>query len=115
MTWFKTLTGFDESSSEQVRANLVISGHALKSMVNGRTFVWGELETPSLAELRRRVKRIPDKVGRITVREVVANVSQLHPGTVYGFAIGDLDKDGVLDVGVARSDAPDVVYFGTSK
>ena len=43
----------------------------------------------------------------------------LHPGAVrrcegavYGFAIADLDKDGVLDIAVARSDAPNVVYFG---
>lgn len=33
-------------------------------------------------------------------------------GTVYGFAIADLDKDGVLDIAAARSEAPNVVYFG---
>jgi FG-GAP-like repeat len=33
-------------------------------------------------------------------------------GTVYGFAIADLDRDGLLDIAVARSDAPNVVYFG---
>jgi hypothetical protein len=33
-------------------------------------------------------------------------------GTVYGFAIGDLDKDGNLDIAVARSGAPSVAYFG---
>ena len=34
-----------------------------------------------------------------------------NKGTVYGFAIGDLDKDGRPDIAAARSDAPNVVYF----
>ncbi len=33
-------------------------------------------------------------------------------GVAYGFATGDLDQDGLLDIVVARSDAPNVVYFG---
>jgi hypothetical protein len=36
------------------------------------------LETPSLAELRERVHASGHKVGKITVREVVANVQHLH-------------------------------------
>ena len=32
-------------------------------------------------------------------------------GTAYGFAIGDLDRDGRPDIAMARSDAPNVVYF----
>jgi len=35
-----------------------------------------------------------------------------NKGTVYGFAIGDLDGDGLKDIAAARSDAPNVVYFG---
>ena len=31
------------------------------------------------------------------------------------FAIGDLDKDGLPDSAVARSDAPNVVYFGSRR
>jgi hypothetical protein len=34
-------------------------------------------------------------------------------GTGYGFAIDDLDRDGLLDIAMARSDAPNVVYFGS--
>ncbi len=32
-------------------------------------------------------------------------------GTVYGFAIGDLDGDGLADLAAARSEAPNMVYF----
>src|SRR5262249_8695313 len=45
--------------------------------VNGRTFVCGELETPSLAELRRRVKS-RGNLGKLAGREAVANVGHLH-------------------------------------
>ncbi len=34
-------------------------------------------------------------------------------GAAYGFAIADLDGDGQRDIAVARSDAPNVVYFGS--
>jgi FG-GAP-like repeat len=34
-----------------------------------------------------------------------------NKGIAMGFAIGDLDKDGLPDLAVARSDAPNVVYF----
>ncbi|MEZ5319857.1 MAG: VCBS repeat-containing protein [Vicinamibacterales bacterium] len=33
-------------------------------------------------------------------------------GAAYGFAVGDLDEDGVLDIAMARSDAPNMLYFG---
>jgi hypothetical protein len=46
--------------------------------VNGRVLVCGELETPSLAELRERVHSGEQSNGTISVREVVANVQQLH-------------------------------------
>ena len=33
-------------------------------------------------------------------------------GEAYGFAVGDVNEDGFLDIGMARSDAPNVIYFG---
>ena len=78
MMWFETLTGFPEESSQQVRVNITVEGNALKSHVNGKMMVCGELETPSLAELRERVHSSRHKVGKISVREVVANVQHLH-------------------------------------
>ena len=79
MTWFKELTGFSEEPPEQVRANISVDGHVLKSHVNGETLVCGELETLSLAELRQRVQASGYKTGAMTVREVVADdVQDLH-------------------------------------
>ena len=56
MTWFEALTGFAESTPEQVRQKLRVDGETLTSLVNGRAMACGRLETPSLAELRQRVR-----------------------------------------------------------
>jgi hypothetical protein len=76
--WFKTLTGFSEDSPQQVRENITVEGEVLKSHVNGKVLVCGQLETPSLAELRERVQSSGHESGKISVREVVANVQHLH-------------------------------------
>jgi hypothetical protein len=78
MTWFKELTGFHESSPEQVRQHIVVAGELLKSQVNGKVFTCGRLETPTLAELRARVSSSPMPKGQLSVRELVADVQQLH-------------------------------------
>ena len=76
--WFEKLTGFREDSPQQVRDNITLDSSTLKSRVNGRAFVWGELETPSLAELRERARAGGHGTGKLTLREVVADVRQLH-------------------------------------
>lgn len=76
--WFEVLTGFTEESQQQVRTNITVAGNVLKSLVNEKALVCGELETPSLAELRESVRSSEYKVGQISVREVVANVQHLH-------------------------------------
>ncbi len=77
--WFEDLTGFKEETPEQVRANLVVKGTTMTSLVNGRTMACGRLETPSLAELRTRTQEHDHTSGRpLTLREVVADVQQLH-------------------------------------
>lgn len=35
--------------------------------------------------------------------------------TVYGFAVGDFNEDGILDIAAARSDAPNILHFGNIK
>ena len=79
MTWFEVLTGFRELSPTQVRQNLAVDGDTLTSQVNGKVMVWGRLETPSLAELRDRIRASGGGGrGTIAVREVVADVQALH-------------------------------------
>lgn len=76
--WFEILTGFREESSQQVRKNITVDGNTFTSHVNGKALVCGQLETPTLAELRERVHASGHKCGKISVREVVANVQHLH-------------------------------------
>ena len=76
--WFEKLTGFLEESPQQVRANISVDGNVMKSHVNGKSYVHGELQIPSLAELRESVRSGGFQSGRMQVREVVADVQQLH-------------------------------------
>lgn len=78
MTWFEKLTGFPEKSPAFVRENLRIDGNRLLSEVNGRTMIWGRLETPSLTELREQVRSLGCRRSKTTVREIVADVEELH-------------------------------------
>ena len=78
MTWFETLTGFTEEYPQQVRENITVDAQTLTSLGNGRVLVYGQLETPTLAELRERVQSSGQRNGKISVREVVANVQHLH-------------------------------------
>ena len=75
--WFERLVGFPESAIG-VREQLRADGRTLRSLANGRAFTWGELETPSLDELRERVRRSSPRPGRLAIRERVANVQDLH-------------------------------------
>ena len=78
MDWFEKLTGFSEESPQQVRNNLVIDDGKMRSLVNGKTFTYGRLETPSLGELRQKVAATEVKKGKLVLREVIANVQNLH-------------------------------------
>lgn len=76
--WFETLTGFREESPEQVRANIVVAGPTMTSTVNGKTMVYGRLETPTLAELRTRAQEHQSYRGKLRLCEVVGDVGVLH-------------------------------------
>ncbi len=78
MTWFENLTGCSEESPAQVRTQLHVDGPRLHSSQYGRTWLCGELETPTLAQLRDRVRSGSQERRSISVREVVANVQHLH-------------------------------------
>ena len=77
MTWFEKLTGFTEENPEQVRDNIEIIGNRLISKVNGKEYVCGKLETPSLKELRNR-SSINDYHSKIKVSEVIGDVQKFH-------------------------------------
>lgn len=78
MTWFERLTGCAENSPEHVRQHLAVEGNRILSLVNGNSWLCGELEILSLAELRKRVRHLVNKGKTLSVREVVANVQHLH-------------------------------------
>lgn len=78
MSWFENLTGCSEDSPDQVRTDLNVDGTRLHSRRNGRSWLCGELETPTLAELRDRVQSVSRVPRAVSVREVVANVQHLH-------------------------------------
>lgn len=78
MSWFETLSGFREESPEQVRKNLVVEGNRLKSLVNGKIWTCGTLETPSLGELRQRVAAVASPTGRLRLLSAVGNVQTMH-------------------------------------
>ena len=78
MTWFGTLTGFRESSLDQIWDNIELKGDTLTSHVNGRVMVYGRLETPSLGGLRAWVRAEGRAGGKLSLREVMADVWGLH-------------------------------------
>lgn len=78
-TWFERLTGFPETTWTASRAGLVLEGGRLKSLVNGRSWAVGTLETPSLAELRERTQaHAPRAAGKLRVGTLVADARALH-------------------------------------
>ncbi|VAW74083.1 hypothetical protein MNBD_GAMMA12-2744 [hydrothermal vent metagenome] len=76
--WFKELTGFYETTAEEVRQKLSVKGEILKSHVNDREFRCGRLEILTLCELREKVASCQTPVGKLSLNEVVADVQQLH-------------------------------------
>lgn len=78
MSWFERLTGIQEESPGHVRAEMDVEGARLRSRRNGRSWQCGHLETPTLAELRERVRSLSHSRRANSVREIVADVQQLH-------------------------------------
>ncbi len=75
MSFFDELFGFAETTGDEIRALLDLSGTTLTSQVNGRSFEVGTLTTPSLDELR---EQDPSESSQIRVSEIVADVQDLH-------------------------------------
>ena len=76
--WFKKLTGFEETNPEFVRENLTIQGELFISKANNKEFYFGHLEIPTLKELRESNDVERTKNEKISIKEIVANVQDLH-------------------------------------
>jgi hypothetical protein len=82
-SWFTSLTGIPEETPEQVRSQLTLDGTEITSEANGRTMTCGRLRTPTLADLREQTPdgsptSPPETGDRLPLREVVADVQNLH-------------------------------------
>lgn len=86
MDWFERLTGFAEESAQQVRENLHVEGDWLVSKVNNRRWRYGSFRSPLLHKLRYYQ---PEKelLPKLRVRELVADVQQLHADPENAHAI----------------------------
>lgn len=76
--WFEDLMGFKEQNPTQVQSNINVVGNKLISKVNGRTYIYGLLSTPSLNELRRESADLQNYNEEIKLSEVIGNVQALH-------------------------------------
>lgn len=77
--WFSTVTGFPERARPDTRAHLAVDGLQLGSLVTGRSWCIGDLETPSVAELRTRAREVQSAgTGRLRVSTITADVADLH-------------------------------------
>ena len=97
MDWFERHSGFQE---RHAASEFDVAGHfelsedelTLTSRCNGRSFGVGAFETPSLRELRARLReQAPTKKARLGRRfeNVIGDVSQLHfehPNAVFQVA-----------------------------
>ncbi|MEY4749713.1 MAG: hypothetical protein RIQ60_1927 [Pseudomonadota bacterium] len=75
MDWFKRITGFAEQGGYgAVQATLLaqVRGEQLLNQTTGRAYAMGRLEVVSLAELRKRVRRLP----RVADRPVQVGVTR---------------------------------------
>jgi hypothetical protein len=79
MDWFAKLTGFKESSYDDTKQRLVVDGNRLRSTVNGQSYGFGILETPTLAQLRSGAALAAPRVsGKLSVTNVRGDVRALH-------------------------------------
>ncbi|WP_037576459.1 hypothetical protein [Sporocytophaga myxococcoides] len=76
--WFKKLTGFEETSPEFVRENIIVKGNTIQSKANGRSYQFGSLQIPTLKTLKEEAPPREIFKDKISISEIVANVQQLH-------------------------------------
>jgi hypothetical protein len=75
--WFEKLVGFKENTMNEVRSKLEVRNKRLSSLVNGREFIFGELEIPTLFSLQQRLK-LDNYRNKIHVEEKIGNIQSIH-------------------------------------
>ena len=79
MDWFERITGFEERSYNETQSALRVEDGKLRSNASERASGIGDLELPSLSELRQRVQAIARKPGaEIKVSMLQGDVRRLH-------------------------------------
>ena len=88
MDWFERITGFSERGYSETQAALsMVNGH-LHSAHNARSCWIGELETPSLAELRQRTRGIANRPGaELKQSTLQGDVRRLHSQPINSHAL----------------------------
>ncbi len=86
MSWFETLTGFDESAVDHVGMRFVVDGDWIEVPWTGRRFRAGRFEAASLAELRARTSQ-SQRSGRVHAEELVGDAGALHRGVLNAGAL----------------------------
>lgn len=86
MNWFHRLTGFDEANYATTCAKLHLDGEHLVSRVNGARLRIGRLETPTLAELRKRTTQRRSGE-RTTLAAMTGDARRLHAEARYAGAL----------------------------
>jgi hypothetical protein len=88
MDWFERLTGFQELGYQETRRKLEVVGDQLCSKVNRRSYGIGQLETPSLGELRARaVQTIGYLGGNLSIANISGDIRTLHADPANANAI----------------------------
>ncbi len=78
MDWFERITGFREDGYDATRARLSVVDGRLHSRSSARTCAVGQLETPSLAELRARAAGLVSGQGPTRISCVQGDVRRMH-------------------------------------
>ena len=87
MDWFERITGFREDGYDETRARLSIVNGRLHSRNSARTCAVGQLETPSLAELRLRAAGLVSGQGPTRVSCVAGDVRRMQANRVHAGAL----------------------------
>jgi hypothetical protein len=77
--WFEELMGFKERPYPETKRHLAVVGKTLRSSINGCSYAIGDLETPSLSELRDRAATLVGSIaGKVRVSNVAGDVGAMH-------------------------------------